>query len=177
MRAQSMPRLRSPARIVIVAALAAGASTACSSSTSAPSGGTAADGGGGTGPGTTAPSGKAPCQLMLRADAEAAVGQPLPQNDQNPTLGMCDYNASDFTAGAALTVSSWDSLKTAATSGKGQPVAISGVGDEALNLNGSNGSLLYVRKGSEGFLLVLNGPQIDHSASVSIEEGVRLTGS
>ena len=39
---------------------------------------------------------------MVRADAEAAVGQPLPKDSQNPTLGMCDYTASDFSAGADL---------------------------------------------------------------------------
>ena len=43
------------------------------------------------------------------------------------------------------------------------PIAISGVGDEALNLNGEGGpSLLYVRKGGEGFLLNLSGTNIDH---------------
>jgi hypothetical protein len=101
------------------------------------------------------------CDLLKRPDAEAAAGQPLPQNTVNITLGMCDYNAADFTAGASLTVGSWESVKGAATAGKQQPVAIAGVGDEALNLNGSNGSILYVRRGNEGFLLSLNGPKID----------------
>jgi len=101
------------------------------------------------------------CDLLKRPDAEAAVGQPLPQNTVNITLGMCDYNAADFSAGASVTVGSWESVKGAATAGAHQPVAIAGVGDEALNLNGSNGSTLYVRRGSEGFLLTLNGPKID----------------
>lgn len=43
------------------------------------------------------------------------------------------------------------------------------MGDEALNLNGSNGSNLYVRKGARGFLLVLNGPKIDHLADHGLE--------
>ena len=42
-------------------------------------------------------------------------------------------------------------------------MAIRGVGDEALNLNGAGGpSVLYVRKGSEGFILNLSGTNIDH---------------
>ena len=102
------------------------------------------------------------CDLMVRPDAEFAVGQPLPQNTVNLALGMCDFNAADFSAGASVTVGSWESVKGAATSGKSAPAAIGGVGDEALNLNGSNGSTLYVRRGSEGFLLEVHGPKIDH---------------
>jgi len=101
------------------------------------------------------------CDLMIRPDAEIAVGQPLPQNTVNLGLGMCDFNTADFSSGASLSVSSWESVKAAATSGKSIPVSISGVGDEALNLNGSNGSILYVRRGSEGFVLDLHGPKID----------------
>jgi hypothetical protein len=102
------------------------------------------------------------CALLTRPDAEVAVGQPLPQNTtRNLALGMCDYNAADFSAGVSVTVGSWESIKNAATSGNPRPDAISGIGDEALNLNGSNGSSLYVRKGDEGFLLTLNGPKID----------------
>ncbi|MEP6938120.1 MAG: hypothetical protein ABI846_00025 [Rudaea sp.] len=98
------------------------------------------------------------CELLVRADAEAAVGQVLPQNTvKNVELGMCDYNTSDFSAGASLSVSSWDSIKAAATSGAHQPATVAGVGDEALGLRG----LLYVRRGNEGFLLDLHGPNID----------------
>ena len=101
------------------------------------------------------------CDLMIRPDAEAAVGELLPQNTVNLTLGLCDFNTADFLAGASISVGSWDSVKTAATSGKSVPVPIGGVGDEALNLNGSNGSLLFVRKGNEGFVLDVHGPKID----------------
>lgn len=101
------------------------------------------------------------CELMTQPEAEAAVGQALPKVTENGTLGMCTRSAEDFSAGADLTVGEWESMKTAATS-RSAPVSVSGVGDEALNLNGSNGSLLYVRKGTKGFLLVLNGPKIDH---------------
>src|SRR4029077_1982676 len=45
------------------------------------------------------------CKLLTRADAETAVGQPLPQNTvANEVQGMCDYNAADFSAGASLTL-------------------------------------------------------------------------
>ncbi len=118
-------------------------------------------------PATAITTARKPCDLLTREDSEAAVGQPLPQNTVNLTLGMCDYNAADFTAGASLTMSSWESIKNAATGGAHQPQAISGVGDEALYFAGSEqgGSPLYVRKGDEGFLLVLNGPKIDSMAS------------
>lgn len=108
------------------------------------------------------------CDLLTRSDAEAAVGQPLPKNDANVTLGTCQYTAEDFSAGASLTVDSWESIKDAATGGRHQPETITGVGDEALYFAGSEkgGSPLYVRKGGDGFLLVLNGPKIDHMASV-----------
>ncbi|MDT4966051.1 MAG: hypothetical protein QOJ64_788 [Acidobacteriota bacterium] len=102
-----------------------------------------------------------PCEFMARVDAEAAVGQALPQTTENIPLGMCDYNAEGFAAGASLTIGDWEGIKGAATGGRAVPTSIAGVGDEALNLNGSNGSTLYVRKGDQGFLLTLNGPEID----------------
>jgi len=102
------------------------------------------------------------CDVLTREDAEAAVGQPLAHTTtKNIALGMCDHTTEDFSAGASITVGTWDSMKQAATSGRKPPDAIADVGDEALNLNGSNGSNLYVRKGAEGFLLTLNGPAID----------------
>ena len=103
-----------------------------------------------------------PCEYMKREDAEYAVGLPLPKTTEIIPLGMCDYMTAEF-YGASLTVGDWEGIKGAATSGGAshQPTAISGVGDEALNLNGSNGSNLYVRKGDRGFLLTLNGPNVD----------------
>jgi len=118
------------------------------------------------------------CDLMIRPDAEVAVGQPLPQNTVNLVLGMCDFNAADFSAGASVTVGTWDSVKAAATSGKTVPASIGGVGDEALNLNGGNGSLLYVRRGNEGFLLEVHGPKIDrlpdHGLAVEKDLAVKI---
>ena len=43
----------------------------------------------------------------------------------------------------------------------GAPTAIAGLGDEAWTASGNNGSLVYARKGSNGFLLIIDGPQID----------------
>lgn len=107
-----------------------------------------------------------PCEYMARADAEAAVGQPLPKTTENIPLGMCDYNTPEF-YGASLTVGDWASIKAAATSdAQHQPIAIAGLGDEALNLGG----LLYVRKGDQGFLLTLNGPNIDHLPDHGLEK-------
>ena len=100
------------------------------------------------------------CDLLTQADSEAAVGQPLPKQKENLTLGMCQYNTDDFSAGASITVGSWESIKNAATGGAHQPQAISGVGDEALALS-SNGSNLYVRKGDEGFLVEAYGPKMN----------------
>ena len=97
------------------------------------------------------------CDLLTQTDAEAAVGQTLPKNTVNLTLGMCDYNSADFSAGASITIGDWESIKAASVAGVHQPQAVSGVGDEALRLGGT----LYVRKGTEGFLLDMHGPKID----------------
>ena len=105
-------------------------------------------------------SARKPCDLLTQADSETTVGQPLPKKKENITLGMCDYSAEDYSAGASLSVGSWKSVKNTATAGSSQPVAISGVGDEALALN-SNGSMLYVRKGDEGFFVKVFGPKIN----------------
>jgi hypothetical protein len=110
------------------------------------------------------------CKLLTRADAEGAVRQPLPQNTvANEVQGMCDYNAADFSAGASLTLGDWSSIAAAAKSGKTPPLQVSGVGDEALGLASSNGATLYVRRGDEGFLISLNGPNIDHLPDHGLE--------
>ena len=120
-----------------------------------------------------------PCGLLTRSDAEGAVGAPLPQNSANPALGMCGYTSADFSEGAQLTVGDWESIKKAATSGAHQPTAISGVGDEALYFTGqeTGAGPLYVRRGQEGFLLVLNGSKIDHmpgAAAMAAEQALAL---
>ena len=103
-----------------------------------------------------------PCALLTQAEAAAAVGQPVNAGVENAPLGMCTYASADFAAGADLTVSTWDSMVAAANGGNGPPSPVSGVGDQALNHNGAGGSLLYVRKGTAGFLLTLDSPTIQH---------------
>ena len=99
------------------------------------------------------------CDLLTQADAEAAVGQTLPKNTVNLTLGYCAHNSPDFSAGASLTVGDWASIKSMAVAGSHQPLSISGVGEEALWLEVAG--KLYVRKGNEGFMLDLHGPKIN----------------
>lgn len=103
----------------------------------------------------------APCTLLTQSDAEAAAGQPLTPGTQNAPLGMCTYTSADFTAGVALTVGDWGSIQAAARAGTTPPTPVPGIGDQALALTSSNGSLLYVRKADRGFLITLNGPRID----------------
>ncbi|MEP6769107.1 MAG: hypothetical protein ABJC61_10585 [Acidobacteriota bacterium] len=112
------------------------------------------------------------CELLTRPDAEAAVWQPLPQNTVNVTLGKCDDNSADFSAGASLTVGSWESIRNAALGGVHKADVTGGVGDEALE----KGGLLYVRKGNEGFLLTLHGPKIDHLADRGLAQEKDLAG-
>lgn len=109
-------------------------------------------------------SSRNPCDLLTKADAEAAVGAALPQNSANPALGSCGYTSTDFANGAQLTVGEWGAIRTAATSGAKRPASVGGVGDEALYFTGqeTGAGPLYVRHGGQGFLLVLNGTQIDH---------------
>jgi hypothetical protein len=120
-----------------------------------------------------------PCDLLTKADAEAAVGAELPQNSVTQTLGMCGYTSADFTNGAQLTASDWESIKKAATSGAKQPASVGGVGDEALYFTGqeTGAGPLYVRHGGEGFLLVLNGSKIDHMTgadALAVEKSLAL---
>jgi hypothetical protein len=140
------------------AASAVSATAAVSSSNSSPTNGTQAASGP-TKPATGATV--APCSLLTQSEVDTAVGQPLGPGKQVATLNDCLWTTSDFVAGVDVTVSGWTEIKAAATSGRVQPTSIGGVGDEALNLNGSTGSLLYVRKGTQGFLLTINGPRID----------------
>ena len=75
---------------------------------------------------------------------------------------MCEYSSTDFSAGTSLTLGTWEGTKAAATGTPSRvPVPISGVGDEALNLNYPNdGSQLYVRRGDQGFILSVTSPDI-----------------
>jgi hypothetical protein len=105
-------------------------------------------------------AGRKPCEYMARGDAEAAIELPLPNTTENVPLGMCDYMTAEF-YGASLTVTDWVGIKNAANGAAGSkaPTAVDGVGDEALTRGGGG---LYVRKGTRGLLLTLNGPAVDH---------------
>lgn len=111
---------------------------------------------------TAAGSARKPCDYMTQADAEKAVGQPLPRTREDIAAGECDHTLVDFSAGASFRVDAWEAIKYGATVGPKLGVPVPGVGDEALNLNGvSLGSTLFVRKGKRGFLLTMHGPAID----------------
>jgi hypothetical protein len=161
MNFQSILNIRLKAITLTAAVLVAAGFSACGGNKIASNDGSTASQAATTGSSNPAGSSHKPCEFMARADAETAVGQVLPQTTENIPLGMCDYNAEGFVAGASLTIGDWEGIKGAATGGRAVPTPIQGVGDEALNLNGSNGSNLYVRKGNQGFLLTLNGPNID----------------
>ena len=114
-------------------------------------------------------SARKPCDLLTQADSEATVGEPLPKRQENISLGSCDYSLEDFSAGTSLTVGSWESIKATATAGPHKPEAVSGVGDEALALSPQgSASILYVRKGGEGFFVEVSGPKVNGS----FEEGL-----
>ena len=114
-------------------------------------------------------SARKPCDLLTQADSEATVGEPLPKKKENLTLGACDYSVEVYSAGTSLTVGSWEEVKATATGGPHKPQAISGVGDEALTLSPhGSASILYVRKGGEGFFVEVSGPKVNGS----FEEGL-----
>ena len=98
-----------------------------------------------------------PCALLTQAEVDTAVGQPLEPGNQVETLDDCQWTNSDFTASVDITVSDWTAIKNAATSnGTKTPAVVPGVGDEALG----DATLLSVRKGDIGFLLVFNFPEM-----------------
>jgi hypothetical protein len=135
--------------------------TACSSS--APggqpkpaihtSGASASAGGGGA-----AADSAHPCSLLTQTEVNTAVGQPLGPGKQTTTLDDCQWTTSDFAAGVSISLSDWPAIKAAATGNGHTPESVPGIGDEALT---NGGGLLYVRKGDAGFLLTINGPNVD----------------
>jgi hypothetical protein len=163
---------RSPRRIAAAASLAAGCLLlAACSSTSTPQAGQASASAHNPTPGTgiaspsTNPSGGGtttggsvePCSLLTQAEVDTAVGQPLGPGKATIPGYDCTWATTDFTASVSVTVSDWAAIKTSATS-TGTSTAVAGVGDEALS---KGGGLLYVRKGDQGFLLLIGGPKVD----------------
>ncbi|MDP9116924.1 MAG: hypothetical protein M3O28_06645 [Actinomycetota bacterium] len=108
--------------------------------------------------GTARGSSVDPCSLLTQAEVDAAAGQAL--GPGKPTIPHydCTWTTSDFAASVTLTISDWTAIKAAATGNGHPPTPVSGVGDEALT---KGGGLLYVRKGSAGFLLMIAGAHLD----------------
>jgi hypothetical protein len=112
-------------------------------------------------------TGHKPCDYMARADAETAIELKLPGTTEH-VPDSCLYSTSEF-YGASLTLGDWDSIKKASSTAHPKPVE--GVGDEALFIGGGT---IYVRKGDRGFLLVINGPVVDHSADKGLAKASAL---
>ncbi len=112
-------------------------------------------------------SAKTPCEYMARGDAEAAVELKLPGTTEHAPE-TCQYSSPEF-YGASLTFGDWESIKQAASTGHPKPVT--GVGDEAVTIGAGT---IYVRKGSRGFLLVINGPVVDHSTDQGLAKASAL---
>jgi hypothetical protein len=164
---------RSPRRIAAAASLAAGCLllAACSSASTPQAGQASASahnptpGTGIASPSTNPPGGGTttggsvePCSLLTQAEVDTAVGQPLGPGKATIPNYDCQWTTTDFSAGVSVTVSDWSAIKTSATANGHTPTSVLGVGDEALY---KGGGLLYVRKGTAGFLLSINGPHID----------------
>jgi hypothetical protein len=123
--------------------------------------------------GSTGPGGGGiadPCSLLTQAEVDAAVGQPLGQGKSAVAHLDCAWSSSDFGANVYLNVGDWNSVKSGASANGGAPTAIAGLGDEAWTASGNNGSLVYARKGSNGFLLIIDGPQIDSLADHGVAQ-------
>ena len=59
----------------------------------------------------------------------------------------------------------------AVISSTGHPKPVTGAGDEAVTIGGGT---IYVRKGNRGFLLVINGPVVDHSTDDGLAKASAL---
>lgn len=103
-----------------------------------------------------ATSGKDPCSLITRAEAEAAMAEPA-NGDGKSSAGECKFSAggADGSDSLTLLVGKPDVLKKVVTSnGVGGTVStetVSGLGDEAIFAPGLE--TMYVRKGSSAFTI------------------------
>ncbi len=112
-----------------------------------------------------------PCSLLTQAEVDTAVGQALGQGTSAVAHLDCAWSSSDFAANVYLTVGDWNTtIREAASANGSAPTAIAGLGDEAWTASGNNGSLVYARKGSNGFLLIIDGPQVDSLADHGVAQ-------
>ncbi|MEO8843752.1 MAG: hypothetical protein ABI704_19395 [Kofleriaceae bacterium] len=97
-----------------------------------------------------------PCEYVKRADAEKAVGLPLPQTNENVTLGDCGYTTKEFYGSDVQIAGSWENCKQAGA-GSRPPLQVAGVGDEAFFIR----EHLFIRKGERCLSVSINGPLPD----------------
>ena len=112
--------------------------------------------------------GSDPCSVLTQADVDTAVGQPLGSGKPNAALGNCVWSSADLSASVDITVSTWLSIKNAATANgtKPAPPSVPGIGDTAFWAEG----FLYVQKGDAGFLLSISSPQLNSAADLGLAQ-------
>ena len=110
-----------------------------------------------------------PCSLLTQSEVDAAAGQPLGHGNQIGALLDCQWSTSDFAASLELDIGDWSAMQTKAAESGQTLTPVSGIGDEALAVNGAgNAAQLYVRKGNTGFLLLLGGQYLDSLADFGL---------
>ncbi|MEP6863919.1 MAG: hypothetical protein ABJE66_25045 [Deltaproteobacteria bacterium] len=122
--------------------------------------------------GTAGPAGaKKPCEYVMRSDAEAALGMPLPGTTETEVTGECIYHTPEF-YGVTVAIGTWEGVLLSANGGGAShpPLAVAGIGDEAVH----NGSHLYVRKGERGLMVSLNGPTVDADEGKAVAQAMVL---
>jgi hypothetical protein len=108
-----------------------------------------------------ATAGSHPCALLHQSEAVRSVGEPLGRGVESAqgTARTCLYKSGNNSTFVAVTVASWDAMKSFAQ--HSGAVSVSNVGDEALSFTDAAGSQLFVRRGSAGVRLLIHGPNID----------------
>ena len=116
-------------------------------------------------PGAPSPTGAStggtvdPCSLLTQPEVDTAAGQPLGPGAAAGAL-VCQWSSSDFSGSVELDIGDWSAIKAQSAASGQTLTAVPGLGDEAWTLNvAGNAAQLYVRKGSQGFALLLGGGQ------------------
>ena len=110
----------------------------------------------------TAPAGaRKPCGYVKRADAEKAVGLPLPGTNENVITNECIYQTAEFYS-ASVSVAPWeggcDSVVKSTSNASQKKIA--GLGDEAFFTR----EHLIIHKGERCLGVSINGPAPDAEA-------------